>query len=74
MGGNGKGKIKEIKGEHPKNQIEVMSNTQDAITGYAAAKQITTLEASQVLILNELRCLHWHLDAEMAKEVENGTD
>lgn len=68
MGSNGKKavRIKKAQKEHPKNQVEVMSNTMDAITEYAVAKRITTLEASQVLILNELRCIHWHLDAEMA--------
>lgn len=54
--------------EHPKSLIEVMSDTMDVVTGYALAKDMTTLEASLILILNELRCIHWHLDMEMAKK------
>ncbi|MBA7663889.1 hypothetical protein ES703_71937 [subsurface metagenome] len=69
--GNGKGKIKDIiPGEHPKNQIEIMSNTMDAITGYASAKQLSMPEAALVLILNELRCIHWHMDVMMAEKEE----
>lgn len=68
---NGKGKVEDIPlGEHPKSQVEVLSNTLDAITGYAAAKNISTLEAAQVLILNELRCIHWHLDIAIAEKEE----
>lgn len=48
--------------EHPKTQIEVMSNTLDAVTGYAASKGMANMEAALVLILNELRCIHWHFD------------
>ena len=68
MSNDDKGKIEEVSSEHPKSQVEIMSNTLDAITGYAAAKRLSTLEAAQVLILNELRCIHWHLDAAMAEE------
>jgi len=58
--------------EHPKTLIEVMSNTMDAITSYSSAKNLPTLEAALVLILNELRCIHWHLDVLMAeREVRN---
>lgn len=68
------GKRKKIVEEHPKNQIEVMSNTMDAVTGYASAKGMSTLEASLILVLNELRCIHWHFDAMMAtpKEEKGG--
>ncbi len=34
----------------------------DAVTGFATAKNMSTLEASLMLILNELRCIHWHFD------------
>lgn len=67
---NGKGKIEDISEEHPKSQIEVMSNTMDAVTGYASAKQLPTPEAALVLILNELRCIHWHMDAMMTEKEE----
>ena len=56
--------------EHPKALIEVMDNTFDSITGYAAAKGISTFEAAQGLILNELRCIHWHFDMIMLQKEE----
>lgn len=56
--------------EHPKAIMEVMDNTLSSITGYASAKGISTLEATQVLILNELRCIHWHFDTTMPREEE----
>ncbi len=60
--------------EHPKNIIEVISGTMDAVTGYASSKGMSTLEASLVLILNELRCIHWHFDQMMVtpKEEKKG--
>ncbi len=57
-----KEKKKVTEQEHPKTQIEFISNTMDAVTGFATAKQMSTMEASLVLILNELRCIHWHFD------------
>lgn len=54
--------------EHPKPSIEVLANTHDSILSYAAAKGIPEEQAALILILNELRCIHWHLDAIMAKE------
>jgi len=56
--------------EHPKPLIEVMSSTQDAITGYAAAKEMSPELAALTLILNELRCIHWHYDLELAQKEE----
>ena len=65
MANNGK---KEI--EHPKATIEVMENSRSAIEGYAQAQRVPEAEAALVLILNELRCIHWHLDQlMMVKEV-----
>lgn len=57
MRGNGK-----HEGEHPKALVEVMGNTREAIEGYAAAAGTERAEAALILILNELRCIHWHLD------------
>jgi hypothetical protein len=54
--------------EHPKTMIEVMENTRGAVEGYAQAQRISETDAALILILNELRCIHWHLDAQMAKE------
>lgn len=69
MKGNGK---KEF--EHPKTMIEVMEGTRGAVEGYAQAQRIPENEAALILILNELRCIHWHLDAELAKkEAEHGS-
>jgi hypothetical protein len=48
--------------EHPKPLIEVLKNTKSAIEDYASAKNIPISESAQVLILNELRCIHFHLD------------
>ncbi len=58
MRNNGNNKIK----EHPKTAIEVIEGTREAVEAYAKAKDLTFTEASQVLILNELRCIHWHFD------------
>lgn len=63
MAGNGK---KEI--EHPKTMIEVIEGTRGAVEGYAQAQRISETDAALILILNELRCIHWHFDAQMAKE------
>lgn len=60
------GSSKEI--EHPKPMIEVIANTRESIEGYSAATNMTFQEAALVLILNELRCIHWHLDIDLAKE------
>jgi len=60
---NGK---KEI--EHPKTMIEIIEGTRGAIEGYAQTQRIPEMEAALVLILNELRCIHWHYDMIMAKE------
>lgn len=65
MSNNGKTKV--ARKEHPKNQIDVIANTVSAISDYAALKKMSFLEASQVLILNELRCIHWHYDFMMQK-------
>jgi len=54
--------------EHPKSIIEVMSNSREAIEGYAQANDLPLAEAALVLIFNELRCIHWHYDAALAKE------
>lgn len=57
MGKNGKTEI-----EHPKPMLEVLDNTREAIEGYREAKQLSFSEAALVLIFNELRCMHFHLD------------
>ncbi|GAJ04018.1 unnamed protein product [marine sediment metagenome] len=56
--------------EHPKPLIEVLSNSREAIEGYAQASELPLAEAALVLIFNELRCIHWHYDAALAKEEE----
>lgn len=65
MGNNNK---KEL--EHPKTMIEVMENTRGAVEGYAQAQRIPEAEAALILILNELRCIHWHFDTTMLREEE----
>lgn len=68
---------------HPKNQMEAMQDTNDAVSAYAAVHKITEQEAAALLILNELRCMHWHYDEwhqifyEMAKKegiIKSNTD
>ena len=59
--GNNKGTV-----EHPKSQIAIMENSHQAIIDYSRVKGISFYEASQVLIFNELRCIHWHYDAQLA--------
>jgi len=48
--------------EHIKSMIEMMEGTKEVIEGYAEAKGLSFSEASQALIFNELRCIHWHFD------------
>lgn len=55
---------------HPKVQIEVMEDTRSAIEGYAATQKISLELSAQILILNELRCLHWHKDMELASHAQ----
>lgn len=47
---------------HPKPVIEVMANTRESIEGYKAATGLTFQEAALVLNLNEIRCVHFHMD------------
>ena len=68
MSGNGD---KEI--EHPKTMIEVIEGTRGAVEGYAQVQNVSETEAALILILNELRCIHWHLDKAMTQEVKDGT-
>jgi len=63
MAGNDKMEL-----EHPKPLIEVMENTRTAVEDYARVNKIPPVESALILILNELRCIHWHLDAQMKKE------
>ncbi len=63
MSGNDK---KEL--EHPKTIIEVIKGTHGAVEGYAQTQKISETDAALILILNELRCIHWHFDVQMAKE------
>jgi hypothetical protein len=60
--------------EHPKSAIELMENTAEAIYAYAAVKKISPQEAAQILILNELRCIHWHFDAMMPKKEDKNAN
>ncbi len=64
MGGNNK---KETD-EHPKTMIEVLGNTREAVEGYAATADIPFNDAALILVLNELRCIHWHFDQAMVKD------
>jgi hypothetical protein len=52
----------ENNGNHPKAVIEMLADTHDTITAYAASKGIGQREAIGLMILNELRCIHWHMD------------
>ena len=54
--------------EHQKTMIEVMEGTRSSVEGYAAAQNILEGKAALILILNELRCIHWHFDQAMAKD------
>ena len=54
--------------EHPKTVIEVMEGTRGSVAGYAQAQRIPEAEAALILMLNELRCIHWHLDSTMVRE------
>ncbi len=57
---NGNGK--DTQEEHPKPQLEYLEDTAQAVSSFAALKNISQFEATQLLILNELRCMHFHLD------------
>ena len=59
--------------EHPKPMIEIISGTREAIEGYSQATGLTFQQAAEVLILNELRCIHWHFDTDLAKELEKAS-
>ena len=54
--------------EHPKTILELMDNTRTSVEAYAQTKKISTVEAALILILNELRCMHWHYDQGMVKQ------
>lgn len=58
---------------HPLPVIEVMSNTREAIETYRLATGMTYQEAALTLIMNEMRCMHWHIDQHVPKEVIEGT-
>lgn len=53
--------------EQPKNQVEMMADTKDVVTGYALANKLSTETACLLLIFNELRCIHDHLHMDMAR-------
>ena len=52
---------------HPQNPIELIDTTSGAIQDYAALHKLDRVEAALTLILNELRCLHWHFDIDLAE-------
>lgn len=54
---------------HPLPVIEVMSNTREAIETYRLATGMTYQEAALTLIMNEIRCVHWHYDDALGKEM-----
>jgi hypothetical protein len=54
--------LEKPKVEHPQNQFEYMSNTLEAVDGFAAVHHMPRAEATQLMILNELRNMHWHMD------------
>lgn len=56
--------------EHPKTMIEVIEGTRAAVEGYAQTQKIPETDAALILILNELRCIHWHLDTMMPRKEE----
>lgn len=58
MSDNGNDKIS----EHPKPVIEYLEGTTEAISAFANLRKIPLNEATLVLILNELRCIHYHLE------------
>lgn len=57
--------------EHPKSMVTMLDNTDSAVRNYATAMGLSDFESSLILILNEIRCVHWHLDAQMAKDKED---
>jgi hypothetical protein len=48
--------------EHPKPQIEFLENSLSLAESLATTKNITIDQALQVLVFNELRCIHFHFD------------
>lgn len=48
--------------EHPKSNIEYFKNTEETIFNFAKVNNISEWAATLILILNELRCIHTHLD------------
>jgi len=57
--------------EHPKPLVEMMSNTREAVEAYAQATKVSLGDAALILCFNELRCIHWHLDRDLAEKENN---
>lgn len=56
--------------EHPKPQVEILSNSREAIEGYMQATGLSFEQAALVLMFNEIRCIHWHYDNALAREMQ----
>ena len=58
--------------EHPKPIIEMMSNSREAIEGYVQTMkgELSWEQVALLFIFNELRCIHWHYDNALVKELE----
>ena len=52
---------------HPKNQIDVIEGTRESIEGYAQVHRLSIGDTASILILNELRCIHWGIDEILEK-------
>lgn len=48
--------------EHPLSVMETTGITYDSVSAYAQKYDLSIRDAANILILNELRCMHWHLD------------
>lgn len=60
--------------EHPKPMVELIAGTREVIEGYRDTTGLTFEQAALVLAFNELRCIHWHYDNDLAKEMEQASE
>lgn len=57
---------------HPVNQMEYIQDTATMVSAFASVHNISELIASNILILSELRCMHWHIDEWHPVVIEQG--
>lgn len=48
--------------DHPKNEMEFVTDTLEGVQAFAKVHNLTLLEATAILQLNETRNEHWHFD------------